>query len=184
MSFFQKIKDGAAKAADKAQRTVEATKLSALITRKRKEIKENYTSIGSAVYQAYRAGDMALAESEIARLSEDINSIEAVIADLNYRISQLNDVRLCVCGHRAPMDAVFCPSCGRKFDLDDAIVLTDNEVLQESEPNDSDWIEEETPVYEGIETIKCSYCREELPEDETICPHCKAVQVLPGHEER
>ncbi len=82
------------------------------------------------------------------------------------------------------MTPAFCPACGRKFDLDDAIVLTENEVVEAAEDHSEVWTEVEPPVYEGVETIKCHYCREELPEDETVCPHCRAVQALPGHENR
>jgi hypothetical protein len=187
MSFFQKIKHGAAKAADKAQRTVETTKLSAQISRKRKEMKDNFTEIGSAVYQAYRSGDLSLAEQEIARLSHENAAIEAAIADIHMKISQLHDERLCLCGHATGADAIYCPACGRKLEteLPAAAAATDvTEAPEFVDDNAEIRTEEETPVYEGIEEVRCRHCRQELHHEDHICPRCGTVQALPGQEQR
>lgn len=186
MSFFQKIKDGAAKAADKAQRTVETTKLSAQISRKRKDMKDNFTEIGSAVYQAYQTGNLSLAEPEIARLSQENAAIELAIADLHSKISQLNDERMCLCGHSTGGDAIYCPSCGRKLEIE-LPITPEAAVAMEAEFIDDDLDagapQEETPVYEGIEVARCIKCREELHPEEHICPHCGVIQAVPGNDQ-
>lgn len=187
MSFFQKIKDGAVRAADKAQRTVETTKLSAQISRKRKEMKDNFTEIGSAVYQAYRTGDLSLAEPEIARLSQENAMIEAAIADIHLIISQLHDERMCLCGHSAGADAVYCPACGRKLDTEVPAAAAATDPIEGPEFEDVSpevGTEIETPVYEGMEEVKCSHCQKVLQHDDHICPRCGTVQDLRGQEPR
>lgn len=189
MSFFQKIKTGAAKAADKAQRTVETTKLSAQIAKKRKELKDNYTEIGAIVYKAYQTGDLSLAEPDIARLAQANAAIEEVIASLHEKIRELNDEHLCVCGQTVQANAAYCFACGRKLEVEEpAEDIEEEEAPEIGEAELEPWAEaqqeerpdDETPVYQGIAEIRCKMCGEYIRPDDRACTHCGAVQGTQG----
>jgi hypothetical protein len=119
MSFFKKITDtvskGVSTATEKAQQTVEITRLNSQISGKRKEIEKLYADIGESVYSAYRAHDLSLAESKVIPLCEEVTAIHEEIHTLDDRINELRNEKTCVCGQRVTYDVRFCPSCGHPF---------------------------------------------------------------------
>lgn len=119
MSFFKKITEtvskGVSTATEKAQQTVEITRLNSQISGKRKEIEKLFTDIGESVYEAYRAHDLSLAEAKVIPACEKIVAIHSQIAALDDRIKELRNEKDCVCGQRVPYDVRFCPSCGHPF---------------------------------------------------------------------
>lgn len=79
MSFFKKITDtvskGVTTATEKAQQTVEVTKLNSQISGKRKEIDKLFAKIGESVYEGYLAHDLSLAESKVLPRCDEIKAI-------------------------------------------------------------------------------------------------------------
>ncbi|WP_164821600.1 double zinc ribbon domain-containing protein [Paenibacillus koleovorans] len=193
MNLMQRLRSGAAKAADKAQRTVETTKLSAMLARKRKELNQNFTWIGSAVYEAYKLGNLSIAETEISRLSEENKKIEEAIEALRMRIVQVNDQRLCLCGKVVPSEAAFCQSCGRKLEpieaeaaaasasaKDESVLDVEFEAFDDVASVD----EKDPPTYEGTDAERCIVCGDELGDNHAVCRRCGTAQVTPNAEER
>lgn len=141
MSFFKKITEtvskGVSTATEKAQQTVEVTRLHAQISGKRKEIEAIHAEIGAAVFDAYRQKDLSLAESKVIPACEEILVVQGEIEALEERIMQLRNEKECVCGRKVPYDTRFCPSCGHPFP---------EPVVSEPDPLTA---EESKPAYEG-----------------------------------
>jgi rRNA maturation endonuclease Nob1 len=119
MSFFKKftetVSKGVTTATEKAQQTVEITRLNAQISGKRKEIEKLFANIGSYVYEAYMAHDLSKAEAKVIPVCEQITAIRSEIAVIDDRIKTIRNEKECVCGNRVPYDTRFCPSCGHPF---------------------------------------------------------------------
>ncbi|BBI33038.1 zinc-ribbon domain-containing protein [Cohnella abietis] len=119
MSFFKKFTDtvskGVTTATEKAQQTVEITRLNAQISGKRKEIDKLFAKIGESVYEAYVAHDLSQAEVKVIPNCDEITAIRVEIEGLSARIKAIRNEKDCVCGKRVPEDTRFCPSCGHQF---------------------------------------------------------------------
>jgi hypothetical protein len=88
-SFFDKIKDGASKAADKAHQTLEISRLNAQISAVKKDIDKAYMLIGQSVFQAFSNGDQSQADESIAQHSEQIVSLQSSIVDIEQKIKEV-----------------------------------------------------------------------------------------------
>lgn len=119
MSIFRKITEtvskGVSTATEKAQQTVEITRLHSQMSGKRKEIERLYATMGEAVFDAYLAKDLSLAESKVFPACEQIVAIRQEIEALEDRVMQIRNEKECECGKKAPFDARFCASCGHPF---------------------------------------------------------------------
>jgi hypothetical protein len=156
MNFFQKLKDGANKATDYAQQTMKTSKINTQISSNIREIERNNTQIGIAVYEAYKANDLTLAEDKIRSFSDTNLALEVEIAELEHEIEVLKNEKMCDCGRKASIDANFCSSCGKKFLF---------------EPEVDAVIEED-----ALEVSKeCSICGMELKPDSRYCENCGSV---------
>ncbi|GAB2720282.1 hypothetical protein ACFQWB_06955 [Paenibacillus thermoaerophilus] len=82
MDFLNKLRVGASIAAEKAQQTMEVAKLTTAIYGKKRDLERNTSRIGEAVYEAYKAKDLSLAEREIFRLAKLNEGLENDIAEL------------------------------------------------------------------------------------------------------
>lgn len=89
MSFFQKLKDGASKATDKAIQTVEVTRLNSQISSIRKEIAEEKLKMGEGIFQAFSQGDTTFSVADlrdpcerIIKLTTDIEVLELKIIEV------------------------------------------------------------------------------------------------------
>lgn len=119
MSLFRKITEtvtkGVSTATEKAQQTVEITRVHAQISGKRKEMEKLFAGIGEAVYGGYKAKDISLAEAKAIPICEEIDRLQSEIESLEERLMQLRNEKECECGKRVTYDTRFCPSCGRPF---------------------------------------------------------------------
>jgi rRNA maturation endonuclease Nob1 len=166
MSFFKKLSDtvskGVTTATEKAQQTVEITRLNAQMSGKRKEIEKLFANIGESVYEAYLAQDLSMAESKVIPGCEEISAIRVEITSLDDRIKEIRNEKECVCGKRVPVDTRFCPSCGHPFP--DPVL----EVVEEESP-----IQEETPSSVTADQRQiCKSCGTPLFADSHYCPTC------------
>jgi len=157
VSFFQKIKESAMNAADKAQQTVEITRIHTRISSKEKEIADHYKEMGKCVFDAYVAGDPSAAEAKIAECAGKVLEIQKEIAALKHKIMEIKNEKPCECGTTAPFEALFCPSCGRKFET----VAKEPQALA---------------LAEGPATRHCTVCGGELETGDKFCVHCGAPQ--------
>ncbi|WP_127587709.1 zinc ribbon domain-containing protein [Paenibacillus koleovorans] len=116
MSFFQKVKESASKAADKAQQAVEVQRVHSQISSVAKEIDKCKMLIGELVYSAYSKGDLSLAEAEIISNSKQIAQYESTIQELELRIKEIKNQKDCPsCKTVIAFDAKFCSGCGHQF---------------------------------------------------------------------
>jgi ribosomal protein L40E len=158
MNLFQKLKEGANKATDYAQQTMKITKINNQISGLKKEIERNITQIGLAVYEAYKANDLTLAEEAVRKLSNDSMALENEISELEHEIEVIKNEKMCDCGRKASVDARFCSSCGKRFPVE-----PEAEVVEE--------------VVEEVELVytECKNCGVELPPDARYCEKCGTV---------
>jgi hypothetical protein len=88
-SFFDKIKDGASKAADKAHQALEINRLNLQISMVRKDIDKAYNQIGQSVFRAYSNGDVSQADNDIAKFSQQIVNHGMSIAEIEQKIKEV-----------------------------------------------------------------------------------------------
>ncbi|AZS13704.1 zinc ribbon domain-containing protein [Paenibacillus lutimineralis] len=131
MGIFDKLKDGAAKAADLAKDSVEIAKINSQISSKRKEIEKSYLLIGKEVYEAYTKKQLDTLESLVQEQSNLIHGLEEEVEQLEYKIREIKDEKECVCGRVVPMDTKFCPSCGHQFEEITKLVPVEEEAASE-----------------------------------------------------
>lgn len=172
MSFLKKLTEtvskGVSTATEKAQQTVEITKLHTQISGKRKEIDKRFAHIGEAVFEAYLKKDLSLAEGMVIPECEAIASIRKEIAGLEDRIRELRNEKDCECGQTVPYDTKFCPSCGNKFPEPVPVPV---EVLPDTEEEKA--AEEAESVVVDVEVNHvCEGCGSALQPESRFCPDC------------
>ncbi|WMT41641.1 zinc ribbon domain-containing protein [Paenibacillus sp. D2_2] len=156
MGIFDKLKDGASKAADLAKDSVEIAKINSQISGKRKEIEKSYLLIGKEVYDAYTNKQLDTLESLVKEQSNLIRGLEEEVEQLEYKIRQIKDEKECVCGRVVPMDTKFCPSCGHQFEEIVKVVP----------------VEEQTADEIIIVQKHCGSCHEIVNESDLFCEKC------------
>lgn len=157
--FFDKLKQGASKVTDKAQQTVEITRISTQISLKKKEMDKRITLIGEAVFNAYCQDTLLQQESLIGQISEEIVMIQNEILSLELKIKEIKNEKNCMCGKVMPLESKFCPSCGNKFD----------------EPTTSLDVD---PSEQEKFDLRCPSCHEYMEKDAKFCGNC-GYQVTP-----
>lgn len=116
MNLLQRIKDGATRVSEKAQNSVEIGKLNSQISDIEHEMEMEFLKMGKIFYEGYRSRDLSLAEGQMTEMSRSCLRLQDKIDALRSRIAELKNERLCKCGFIAPLDANFCPHCGRKME--------------------------------------------------------------------
>ncbi|AIQ50478.1 zinc ribbon domain-containing protein [Paenibacillus sp. FSL R7-0331] len=116
MNFLQRIKDSASRVSEKAQSSVEIGKLNGHISDIEREMELEFMKMGQLFYEGYRSRDMSVAEGKMVELSKGCLKHQEQIDELRYRIAELKNERLCVCGNVVALDANFCPKCGHKLE--------------------------------------------------------------------
>lgn len=155
MKWLDLLREGASRAADKAQRTVEATRTTAQIAGKRKQIRSLLEQIGASAYEAHRSGDFTAAGPEVARLSARIEAVEREIGNLELELQRLNKEKTCDCGTIVPYHARYCPDCGKPFATAPETIRTALDV-------------------QG--SLRCVTCDAELSADDRFCIRCGSDQ--------
>ncbi|WP_256757125.1 zinc ribbon domain-containing protein [Cohnella sp. WQ 127256] len=185
MSFFKKISDtvskGVTSATEKAQQTVEITKLNSQISSKRKEIDKIFATIGESVYEGYLAHDLSLAESKVYPQCNEITNIRDEIAALNDRIKAIRNEKDCVCGKRLPEDTRFCSSCGHRFpdpepepepvSTDESSIDVESYVTDDTASSEDAEMADVVKAHVDTRQI-CKSCSTPLYADSHFCPAC------------
>jgi hypothetical protein len=118
MGFFNKLKEGAGKAADLAKETVEVTRLNTQISSKKREIEKSHSRIGELISSAFQMNDLSVAEGQVTTICQEIVTLQHDILLLELKIKEVKNEKICVCGKTIAFNAKFCPSCGYKFVTD------------------------------------------------------------------
>ncbi|AIQ44865.1 hypothetical protein R70723_02320 [Paenibacillus sp. FSL R7-0273] len=116
MNFLQRIKDSASRVSEKAQSSVEVSKLNGHISDIEREMELEFMKMGQLFYEGYRSRDMSVAEGKMVELAKGCLKHQEQIDELRHRIAELKNERLCVCGNVVALDANFCPKCGHKLE--------------------------------------------------------------------
>lgn len=165
MSFFKKMQEGAAKAAEKAKETIEINRLHAQISSKRKEVDMVCQKIGESIYQSYQGGDMSKAEASVLAMCAQIDQLHQEIVSIEGKIKDVKNEKDCVCGRTVPVETRFCSSCGHKFE-------------PEAQVQDEEAAEIEPETEAGI-AIECVVCHAELEPEAQFCGNCGAPASAP-----
>jgi chromosome segregation ATPase len=116
MGFFDKLKEGAGKAADLAKDTVEITRIHSQISSKKKEIEKNHYRIGESIFDAYLNHEITSVEEHVTVICQEIVTLQQEIRQLELKIKEVKNEKYCVCGKTIALHAKFCPTCGHKFE--------------------------------------------------------------------
>lgn len=116
MNLLQRIKDGASRVSEKAQSSVEVSKLNGQISDLEHEMQVEFLKMGKLFYEGYRSRDLSAAEGPMVELARACNKLQEQIDGVRARIAELKNERLCTCGRVVALDANFCPHCGRKLE--------------------------------------------------------------------
>lgn len=126
--LFDKLKDGASKAKDGAERiakevakrtsnVITNTKLSYLINESNSKINDVYTLIGKEMYKKYLDGE--LVDSEFEEKFEQIDKLMKDIDSINEKKAELkNSLRCAECGTFNPLTSDYCSKCGAELSHD------------------------------------------------------------------
>jgi len=167
MGFFDKLKESASRATDKAKDSVEVVRLGSQISAKRKEIEKQYISIGEAVFQANQNDELNTVKDLIADACSQIVNYNQEIDQLEQKIKVLKDEKDCVCGNTLPISAKFCSNCGHKFEAPE-----ENPILEEvkTEEDSQPALLNESNASEAVR--QCPSCREAIGTDDHFCESC------------
>lgn len=150
MSFLNKFKKGVAEAGTLAKVTVEVNRLKLQISNKKKEVQEQYSRIGETVFHIRQQGESEASLAAIDEYCAKIVEIQGEMKQLELKINELSNEKICGCGKVLDLDAKFCVSCGNKFE--EAV-----EVFTEPEE---------------AETAACPSCQQAVQIDAKFCGSC------------
>ncbi|MDK8183464.1 zinc ribbon domain-containing protein [Paenibacillus sp. UMB4589-SE434] len=190
MSFFDKMKSGLSsglsQVKDKAQQTVEVTRLYSTISTKRKDIQQRYGELGELVYRASGAGKgprafESEAEAQMARICEEIAKLEIEVEQLEEDMHRVKGEKVCSCGTAAPLQSKFCSRCGKSFPTP---VLSDPIDVEPVDPARSSAQQYLKPYEEvrdqvGMEKesiTSCAQCGQSLTVNDRFCITCGKPQ--------
>lgn len=120
--FFDKLKDGASKAKDNAERlakevakrtqnAITHTKLTIAANELQNKIKDAYAEIGKSVYEKYLEGDTV--DENLKESFEQLDKLMDETAVIHEKIAELkNSLKCPECGAYNPTDADYCIKCG------------------------------------------------------------------------
>ena len=189
MNFLQRIKDGASRVSEKAQSSVEISKLNGQISDIEHEMEIEFMKMGKLFYEGYRSRDMSVAEGQMVELARGCGRLQEQIEGVRSRIAELKNERLCACGQVVALDANFCPHCGRKLEgislrKEPAPAVTVHTVHEQEDEEDQYYGEEELTEAER-ELAKRPEARvqytEVQPAEEEVLPE-EYDRILPDTE--
>lgn len=151
--FFDKLKGGASKAKDGAERiakkvvkhtsdAITNTKLSISINEANNKIKDIYSEIGKDIYIKYLDGE--LPESEFQASFEQIDKLMEDIDSLNAKKAELKNSLCCSeCNTFNPLSADYCSKCGAPLvhtsvdsEEDDEVYTSDDVITITPQPEE------------------------------------------------
>lgn len=108
------IGDKASLAAKKSAELFEATKIDIAIYSEKDSILEMEEKIGHLIYIGYKEEeDMS---DKVLKLCKKIDEKYETIAKMSKKLVQIKKVKVCGrCGDELPLNAKFCPNCGKSL---------------------------------------------------------------------
>lgn len=150
--FFDKLKDGANKAKDNAERlakevakrtqnAITHTKLTIAANELQNKIKDAYAEIGKTVYEKYLEGTTG--DEDLTSSFEQLDKLMDESAVIHEKIAELkNSLKCSECGAFNPADADYCIKCGSHLvaeaDQDEESDYEIDEAFAEAEADEDD----------------------------------------------
>ncbi|MEK3785536.1 MULTISPECIES: hypothetical protein [Paenibacillus] len=116
-NFLNKMKTGMNQVKDKANQTVETTRLSTQITLKRKDRTHQFAKLGELVYQAYVTGGANAPLEKVAAYTQTVQKLDREIEALEWQLARLKGERICVCGKVVARESRYCNHCGQPLSI-------------------------------------------------------------------
>ncbi|WP_028547185.1 double zinc ribbon domain-containing protein [Paenibacillus taiwanensis] len=190
MSFFDKMKSGLSsglsQVKDKAQQTVEVTRLYSTISTKRKDIQQRYGELGELVYRASGVGkgprvSESEAEAQMARICAEVARLEIEVEQLEEEMHRVKGEKVCACGTAAPLQSKFCSRCGKSFPTPVSSEPIDIEPVDPARASGQQYLKpyEEVQTQAGTEkapSMSCTQCGQSLTVNDRFCISCGKPQ--------
>jgi len=145
-AFTRKVAETARSAAKKSGDLVEVTKLTMSINTEEGKIEKLYTEMGKIIYEEYKKGNFS--SNSIKEICTKIEEHENIIKDMKKKINELKKIKNCTaCGEEIDVNAVFCPKCGAKQEV-------------------------EAPAEERTNENRCPKCGATVTEEAVFCSSC------------
>ena len=94
------------------QKFMETSAANGKVSDARKELEQSYSNLGEATYEQYAKNPLKGLEQQFEAVRNSLANVEAVTAQLQT----IRETKTCPgCGAEAPLDAVFCATCGTKL---------------------------------------------------------------------
>ncbi|CAH8771193.1 zinc ribbon domain-containing protein [Paenibacillus dendritiformis] len=131
---MDKMKLGLNQVKDKAQQTVEVTRISAQIAGKKKEKTAQFTLLGELVHEAYVKQALPDEMHRIGSLSQAIQRLEDEIAALEKQLYKAKGEKLCACGAVITQESRFCNHCGQAVPMEPTEIIPASLVRRDDPP--------------------------------------------------
>lgn len=116
--LLDQVAQGAKSISKSAQKGLEIMALKSKVTAIRGSMGKDYRMIGEMTFLAIQAGEEAAISDRVAELVTVVREKLAQIEEHENRILEINEEKICPqCQKTSPMEALFCQSCGTKFEV-------------------------------------------------------------------
>lgn len=120
---MDKMKLGLNQVKDKAQQTVEVTRISTQMAGKKKEKTAQFALLGELVHEAYVKDELTEQMHRIGSVSQAIQRLEGELAALEKQLRKAKGEKLCACGAVITQESRFCNHCGQAVPLEPTEII-------------------------------------------------------------
>ncbi|WP_042227795.1 zinc ribbon domain-containing protein [Paenibacillus popilliae] len=120
---MDKMKHGLHQVKEKAQQTVEVTRISSQIAGKKKEKTAQFTLLGELVHEAYVKQELTEQMHHIGSLSQAIQRLVGEITALEKQLLQAKGEKICACGAVITQVSRFCNHCGQAVPMEPTEII-------------------------------------------------------------
>lgn len=173
MAFFDDVKKSITDVSEtivkKSTKLVEIQKLKMKKTSLEGDIKRDFALLGKIYFAKMEADGTEGETPEAIQSYERIVSARQAVEEIKDKLSKMNDKKNCrACGASVPLDTIYCPRCGTRFeDEDEANEEQSDEAAQTEEAKTpaEEANEPEEEVKESFEEAKAEAETAEAAED-------------------
>lgn len=139
MAFFDEVKksltDVSESIVKKSTELVEVQKLKMKKSSLESDIKRDFALLGKLYFAKMEADGTQGETPEACQSFERIISAREAVAEIKEKLSMMNNEKNCrACGASVPLDTIYCPKCGTRFEEEvEAAETADTEEAAEAE---------------------------------------------------
>lgn len=175
MAFFDDVKKSITDVSEtivkKSTKLVEIQKLKMKKTSLEGDIKRDFALLGKLYFAKMEADGTEGETSEALQSYERIVSARQAVEEIKDKLSKMSDKKNCrACGASVPMDTIYCPRCGTRFEDEDEANEEQSEAAQTEEAKapaepTEEANEPKEEIKESFEEVKAEAETEEASED-------------------